>query len=527
MTDIRLLYREISTQSSIRKLMMNTKYLPFSFLILVSIVVQACGQTAGFPRKAAAQDAQIKQSEGEAEKEKQRRREMEIQNLVLTAKIQSVEFASDILFGVLEAKLIRDPKKKRDIIEEVFRRGSEAREPLKIIGRGELMDTRSGYRWLASDLRLDRLSLQLRAVKLMLAIDKQKARELFSEIPQIKLPPLSCKDDFDYEISEFYVVLKDIVEQTFDAEAIQRKEQIYFASSYIETVDSASQIGPVIAFLTSVRSTSGEFGILLSSFTTALRKISADPRTFASSINYNNVTGEIKFKLLGKIDEKKEQPSELLRAYRSYLAKHLSGTQCADGLIVGTEEKPHPAISFANTLLKIPLTEEEIKPEKIEPRAKIFSYWRTPKAAKLLTNIKKLRFGNSSVELTQAERSSQEWQESLMRYLEQMVDWKPEDEETEADYLHQKNVLYDGLAQMAPDALRGLVLRDYALFLRDSRMQKESPIQWLYYVKRLLRTGKTLKGKEYDDFVHTLNGNGNQVFPLYLDLESLQLSKVH
>ncbi|MEO7658774.1 MAG: hypothetical protein ABIV48_04085 [Pyrinomonadaceae bacterium] len=503
---------------------MSIKCLFLFLLILVLVIGIDCvvGQTETVTQKSSIRDNKKKQSE--AEKERQMRRALEIQNLVLSARTLPFEISADILFGVLNGtKLISDPKKRRELIEDIFRRASEAKEPNKRKQHEGLVDTRSGYSSMAYELDLDRLSIQLRAVKLMLAIDKPKARELFSEIPQIKLERLSCKDNLGYEISDFYNVLKDIVEQTFDVEAKRRREPIYFAASYIDTMDSPSQIGPVLDFLTSVKTTPQEFGILLDSFSTALRKISGDPRSFASSLKYANVTNGIRFGLLGKIREKGWQPNELLKTYRNYLTKHLSAVQCGDSVMTGIEEKPHPLIAFANTLFESPLNEDEIKPEKIEPGAKIFVYWKSSKAAKLLTNIKKLRFGNTMTALTSAERADQAWQQSLLKFLEQMDEWKPDDEETETDYLHQRCVLYDGLLDLTPSgAMRAVVLQDYALFLRDSNMQKESPVQWLQYVKFLLRTGKTLKGEEHAEFMNILSGAGNQVFPLYIDLDRLR-----
>ena len=112
-----------------------------------------------------------------------------------------------------------------------------------------------------------------------------------------------------------------------------------------------------------------------------------------------------------------------------------------------------------------------------------------------------------------------------MKFLEQMDDWKPEDEETEADYLHQKCGFYDSLVKLSPPGpLLSNVLRSYALFLRESKMQKERPAQWLHYVKLILQTGKNLKRKDYDEFMNTLNNSGHPVFTLYSDLDRLKSS---
>jgi hypothetical protein len=482
-------------------------------------------QTAQTTPKPPSIDAKAKQTE--AEKERKMRREMEIQNLVLTANTQPIEIAADILFGVLDAKLITDQKRRRDIIEDLFRRASEAKEPFKLSFPGGNVDTRTGYRSMGLDQNLDSLSIQIRAVNLMLAIDKKRAREMFRDIPELDLPPLGCEEPVGYEIYQFYRLLLAIVENTFAPEARKRLEHVYFAAGYLDSMNSPAQLGPAIEFLLRVKVSQQEFDILLDSFATRLGKIRLDPRGFYLAL-MARLSPEIKFIATSKTELKSAQSRSLVKAYRNYLTRHLSAVQCADTLLTGTAEKPSPMIAFANELFESPITEDEIKPEKIEPGVKVFEFWQNKKTKELIKNIKELRFvstdepGQWAVR-SLGERSKQEWLERLLKFLDQINEWKPEDEETESDYLHQKNVLYGGLVDLAPPGpLRSQVLQNYAIFLRDSRMQKESPIEWLYYVKRLLRLGKALKGRDYDEFGTILTGAGSQVFPLYFDLERLQ-----
>lgn len=502
---------------------MIAKSLFLSVLIVVTHFVVVFGQAR--PDTPNAPIREIKKDQQKAGDQARLKRDLEIQTFVLGSKAQSPEISSDLLLTFLATKIMSDPKKRKEIIEDIYRQGAEVKEPLRMAFRSGLMDTRSGYLSYSYDLELDRLSIQLRAIKMMLALDKQRARTLFRDMSQLTVKPLSCEDDLVYEISDYYKVLKDIVDQTFDPEARVRREQIYLATEFIDEIRSPAQVESAIAFLVSVKTTPAEFGILLDSLTATMRKISADPRTFGFSMANGSMTRSIKFKFLSKIEEKGFVTSEFLKGYRSYLVKQLSGTRCLEDERVGSEEKPDDPIVFANTLFENPITEDEIKPEKIEPRTKVFVYWRTPKSAKLLTNIKKLRFGNSKTALSLEQRSHQEWQESLAKYLEQMNDWKSEDEATEADYLHQRGVLYHTLIELTPPGPMFLsVLQDYGLFLRDSRMIRDSPTQWLTYVKYLLKIGKTLKAKDRDEFVKVLRSSGNQIFPLYLDLESLQSS---
>ena len=55
-------------------------------------------------------------------------------------------------------------------------------------------DSDSGLIQASLTTGLDRLSLQSRVVKAMLAIDKKRARDLLLEIPVLQIAPLTCKD---------------------------------------------------------------------------------------------------------------------------------------------------------------------------------------------------------------------------------------------------------------------------------------------------------------------------------------------
>lgn len=463
-----------------------------------------------------------KEKQAEAEKERQMRREREIRTLVLSANTQPVEVSADILFKVLDSKLIKDIKERRDIVEDLFRRASEAKEPFKLAYYGGNVDTRPGYRSMSlREMDTDRLSIQLSAIRLMLTIDKLGARQMFRDIPDLRLPSQSCDEVLTYIVADYYKILLEIVNQTFDHEARQRNEHIYFAASYIESIESPSQVIPAIELLRSLKASPPEFEMLKSSLTDSFRKVQESPRGFALSLG-GSMSALISM-LVPKDPKARDAGSiQLLKAYRNYLVRQSTSEQCADALMIDKHGKPNGLIEFANELFEIPLSVDEVTPETVKPAPKVYHYWQRPKSKALLTNIKSLRFGKSENGLSIKDRSTPEWQQDVLQFLEKMEDWKVVDEETEADYLHQKSVLYNGLVQLVPPGtLHSNVLRSYALFLRDSRMQKESPGQWLYYAKLVLRTGGELKGKEQEEFMNILNNSGSPPFLVYSELGRL------
>jgi len=454
--------------------------------------------------------------------ERQLRRNAAIDNLILRARSLPAEISIDILFNMLSSDVITERAKRKEVIEDIYSRASEVREPFKLVKHEGLNDTRSGYRAMAFELSLDRLSVRLRAVLKMLAIDKTRARAMFDEISTPKLEPLSCNDRLTYAIREFYQVLKLIAELTFNAEQRGRNEHIYYAASFVEAITSPLQIAPVIDLLASMKTTPQQLDILLSRFNFALRKMSGDPRSFGTAMKYGRINEKLKFSLIDKIERSGFSSKQFLSVYRSFLAKHLSGIQCEDSLITRTESKANPLIEATDTLFTTPLTPDEAKPEKIEPGPSDFRYWTTPKAARLLTNIKKLRFGDENKRLTEEQKDTQEWKESLLKFLEEMDEWLPDDEATGEDYLHQRAVLYGGLLEITPESMLPQILMNYLIFLRESSLMKDTPAQWLVYAKFLMKTGNKLVGDEHKRFAAMLADSGNEVFQVYVDLEQLR-----
>ena len=472
--------------------------------------------------------AQVKPDTSKAAKqekaeEERLRRDLAIHNLLISVGALPIEPRADVVLGLLDAPIISDHQRQKEILEELFREAEHAKEPVKMRQLQGNVDTRPGYRSKAFEHRLDTLSIKLRVIRKMLALDKLRAREMFRSITPLKLEPLTCKEDLGYDMGEYYSVLRSIVEKTFDAEAKRRREPAFFAASIIREIDSSAQIGPAIDFLTQVNIGPADFGMLVDAFNAAVARIGGDPRSFATALKFDNVTDKISLVLLPKLRDAGHQRVETVKAYRTFVTKNLSATQCSDSLLVGTEEAPHPLIHRVNLFVEPPIDAEGSKPERTDPPADVYVYWRRPKSAQLLADLKRLRFGEAGAELGLDNRSDQTWQEKLLKYLELLDAWKVEDEETPEDHLHQKSVIYNSLSSLVPPGLmRSDVLMRYSLLLRDSPMRKENPAQWLHYVKMLIAKGKQLPAEQQPAFLDRLRQSGCEVCGLYNDLEKLK-----
>ena len=115
---------------------------------------------------------------------------------------------------LLESGGIPDQPTRRELIEHAFHLAGMAHDrwsvhALKGAGGTATMRAR------ASELHLDQISLQMRAVRLMLALDNRRARAMFLGLPKLHPAPLTCDDWVAPDLGDFYSTLALVVNETF------------------------------------------------------------------------------------------------------------------------------------------------------------------------------------------------------------------------------------------------------------------------------------------------------------------------
>lgn len=464
---------------------------------------------------------------------KEQIRRQRIAGLQSQAELQPVELAADILFKMIDANLISEHNQKIQILESLFIRASEAKNPFKMRNYYRTVDSRSGYRSMTHELELDRLSIQLKAVEQMLKIDKNRSREMFSSIPQLKLPQLKCEDSMLPEINRFYTTLGSIISQTFDAEAKEQKQDMFFTGSYIDRIQSPLELKPAADMLVNLNVSKEYFDFLLHRYITAMGHLTADPRSLSIALRFHDLSNSIKSSLYSRSGNTPASSEELIKTYRKMLVSSLSERQCADYLFI-TEVKSddpnvppqkivHQSVSAINDILELPITVKEIEPRDVGARSEEYEFWKRSKSSRLLLEGQKLRFGNSKTPLTPEQRLKPEWQGQLMIYRQMLADWKPEDEETAIDYFDQKNVLYMNILELTRDneTLMSEIMIEYAIFVRDSTVFKEFPAEWLKYARQFRRPMPTWSDDRKKRFYETLTSSSSEGFPLMFELQAL------
>lgn len=505
---------------------MMTKATPRIALIAACIILGPIGcsaqskkQGARGPEQEARSPAERRQQGGE------RRAPVEVENLIADAQSAPAEFAADVLLRSVESGKITDPKKRVELLETAFRRASEAQHQFRREYVGGLVDTRPGYLSHAYDLKLDALSLRSRAVRNLLAEDKRKARALLSSVsPKLDLKPLDCDDRLVYNVSDFYSVIKEVANSAFTPKEVKQDLHVHFIIPYVGGITSSAQVEPVVRLILGIKPSPSQLAILVTEFSSAIKAVANDDRSFSSSLIRGEVVEGIA-ELIKACGDQGGLKRQLLEALRTHFIKSLNGSRCADSVA-----RISPASGQSAHLTKIndaffaenPLLTGDIKPSEVKTATKAYPYWQSNQAQELLAKVKKLRFGSGREPLAVSERSSAEWQLEMTAFLNDLKAWDAEDENTEADYFHQKCVLYEGLLDLVPTSpTRDALLTDYLSHLTGNRMRQDSRIEWFWYVNNLIKKVNLSKGEELLKSFEALSNSGDVTIRLYASLNRL------
>lgn len=462
---------------------------------------------------------------------KEERRSAGIETFITYAQSVPAEFSADLLIRLVESGEIKNRKRRQELLIEAFYTAAKAQQPLKLAALpGSVVDSRSGYRANAFGLGFDSLSLQCRAIRALMPLNKQKARQLFDEI-KLKLDRLDCENSFAYDLDSFFDTILVIAQTGFSTEETQRGEHIYFVENYIAKVNSSNQIKPAIKVLTSLKTTDLELSRLGRAFSTALAKVPADDRAFSAP--WNSTMNSMD-NLVSKFTHRGLPADELIASYRTYLINQLTGQRCAE-TVASKEQKTRETslvIHFNDKLRSLayknisPISEDEIKPGRREGSVRDEVYWTSAKSKSILSGMRRLRFKSPGNEFNAQEKESPEWQSQLSELMRALAVWVPSDEKLEEDYFHQKCVIYDALSKTIPadkqyDGLRDEVLRDFTLLLSNSQLQKAKPAEWFLHAKILIDRANTATPRERDKLIALIYNSRSTILHLYVQKEEL------
>jgi hypothetical protein len=424
---------------------------------------------------------------GGAEEKKHAQLPPEIQPVVDLAMATPPEFAADALLRIAVSTAVRDAAAKRELIETAFQIAPRAQYATRLIAPpGTETDTRSGYLSSALRLRLDALSLETRAITAMLALDKVRAREMMSQLVHPDPQPLKCEDALIPDASAYYEAAVSLVNGAFSDSERSKEEHLRFAVSQLSRASATADIPGAASLLTSVSWSPPQFEALLGALSARLAAMPPDYRAFwyyAKSIEEAMASVVARAKQLGV------GPQPLAQAYRAYLVSQLTAPRCRQSEPgVRASEMRHESLPplFGDDIRGDlpPLSPEEMKPERTDGEIKIEKYWQSDEGKRIFEACLKLRAGPDGKYYSDAARNTPEWKRSLVDFLNMLAGWNAASEASEADYFHEKAIVFEALLELTPPGeLRDRVLENYIGFLQGANLAGQSPVEWFWHVR--------------------------------------------
>jgi hypothetical protein len=479
-----------------------------------------------FAQSPAGNNNNIKPAKTNSRNYDERASQVQLDNLITLARNAPPEVAADVLLTIGSSTLVRDKERSISLINEAFEIGGRAREPFRQRSAGLLVDTRSGFKDAASNLQLDRVSLQSKAVMKMIALDRARARAMFEQILLPSIDTLTCKDSLVPDLHHYYEVMGAIAEQCFTPQEKKSSLPTQFLVDRIEKIKSIPEITPAEKMITDSKSSPEELWLLSQVMTKALNRSAEDPRSFAFAIE-RDVFVSTTTRYVARLKQDSLPVHDFIEATRSFLTRNMSGEVCADSSWIkdGRESIPR-SFDAINVLFAQPITPEDIHPTRVGPSREDVIYWRTPKAKALLETAKSLRFGDGTKALTPEQRNTDEWYEKLKEFLDLIGDWSSDSEASEDDYFQEKCNLYNVLAELCPDdAQRDIVLRRYASYLKESSGKYKGRIEWILPVKEYLRRlpsgGEEIRRNSLDPWL----SSSDTSLRVYAELTTLMIAR--
>jgi hypothetical protein len=176
-----------------------------------------------------------------------------------------------------------------------------------------------------------------------------------------------------------------------------------------------------------------------------------------------------------------------------------------------TSDLPSPTSSVARGQAQAP-------PQR--PKTpKVNAYWQSANSQLLLEPGKKLRYDKNNLPLSEADRSTPEWQQQVNDYLNQITDWTAGQESSEADYFHEKCTVLTALIELVPlGSENDRIVSEYVAFISNSNMYRESPAEWYLEPYTLLErfpAGMPMRKALLDAYQQS----GNPILTLQVALE--------
>ncbi len=404
----------------------------------------------------------------------------------LPARGQSGTLVASVPEFAAEA-MIRDaarlPRKERVLmLDEAFLAARSAVWPLPLVPLPPYeIDTEEGYRAYGAELKLDRVSLQARAVEALLPLDPLLSRLRFEEIPLAPLPRMDCDDTLYPDVSDYYRVAGMVLRDGFTAEERAKGRDEELAGQLVRSVSTVLQLLPLLESLGGP----GPYlcGPNLATLAGMIEGLRDGPRAMEAFLISATPHGALA--AVQRTCPQDAGPQMIVEAMRKRIVGSLSSVRCAGAL--SKEALPAQMGRWNRYWFSSrPITAEEVRSFRTAPRKPYLRMWTEGTAQSFMRRAKE---ANANARLATVEAKQREFDEML----KDIEDWKPAKDEKALAHLHRRCVLLQGLIERAPDPVRRQAAVDrLAYTLAGATTERTaSPSEWMYHARVLARLARS------------------------------------
>jgi beta-lactamase regulating signal transducer with metallopeptidase domain len=470
------------------------------------------------------------------------------------------ELSAHVLLSLVERGHITDPKQKRQALENVWNQATKAKHANDIHSAVTGLTTESGIHNLDLALKpgLSTAGIQLRAITQMARLDPQAARDMFETMLRPKPESVACEAD-RYSSHTPYMKALELLSNTFTEEQTRSGERTRFLRSGLRFLANPEDLVAALALLQNDKKLSDfDFVELVSQWSGTLAEARFTDRVFSGrpvASHLNPLIAAAK-----QVMARGVSPAGPLRSLRTYFVRHASAVRCADPggarVSIPAPGTPRPAVESARLAFNAAVTElspdiplikvEEVIPPSFGGRAKVVQYinWFdnedgsvSPDVVRnraLLESAKRINFGTPeqlaanakregipNAQLSLEQRNTPEWNAQALQYLNQLENWSRTLNESNIEVFFQKAYFYGLFLEKVPEGrLRDTLVKSYVTFLATTPVERESPPEWLFWVKRLIDFPEIRDRRQWLDQIEAA---GNKTIGLYCKMARLAL----
>src|SRR5690242_888315 len=342
-------------------------------------------------------------------------------------------FASTVLTLVERGAL---PAK--DGAEQAFAAAARARNATRFEAvAGVAPDPRAYVRARASNLGLDTLSLQARALKISIRADPAQARKLFASVEHAAPAPKNCDEPLVPDDSAYYEMAGMIAQSGFSEDEQHDEKHVEFLQNILAGTHSPRELSAFAQAVSSVTLDGAEKNILTAELAAKLEAAPPDYREFTQSAG-----------VLREALEKLGLREPLTSALRRYLTAQMSAARCDENFGGGLAAVEWFNGRFGEILP--PIRHDEVEPSQRSSTFVADSYFLSPMASADARNLweafERLRGIPGEGPRSEADRSTAEWRAMLGDFERSFWAWTPAG--SEIDVFHQRVIILKGLLEI-------------------------------------------------------------------------------